>query len=396
MAKRGFLNLILLTALLIVIISIQPAFGFEEAEDEYDDYTLRLLEESDTSVNFFYSSSCGACNAILPMVYDLSASYPNITFNIFDIYGSEKNRMLMLAFGDRYGIDYPAYPVVFTGDITVLQGKTEISRSLEYILEAHRNGDIPDFEYETSLRTTPKLTTPAVSSTISADDKNLSFLLVIFAGLIDGINPCALSVLALLLVALSNLKPRRRIIFGGLVYASAVFLFYILAGLGIMTIVDYTGILAVFSIAAGIVALAAGIISFADGIFQKGIVSPAIPDSGKNKIKKIMEKISIPTAFILGVLVGIFELPCTGGVYIAILGLLSSEMTFYEGLPYLVVYNLMFVLPLIAIIFAVGFGLPPERVNEWREKNKKILKTGIGLVLIAIGLYILAGYIFIN
>jgi cytochrome c biogenesis protein CcdA len=106
-----------------------------------------------------------------------------------------------------------------------------------------------------------------------------------------------------------------------------------------------------------------------------------------------MEKTSIPAAFVLGMMVGLFELPCTGGIYIAILGLLSSQMTFYEGLPYLLLYNLMFVVPLVAIILAVGFGLSPEKVDNWRDSNKKLLKIGIGLILIAMGLYILVGHL---
>lgn len=190
------------------------------------------------------------------------------------------------------------------------------------------------------------------------------------------------------------MNSRKKILLGGLVYTFAVFLFYIMAGLGILTIINYSGFSGIFSIAAGIVALIAGIITLTGGIWEGKTVSPGIPVSKRPAIKKIMERASIPAAFVLGMMVGLFELPCTGGIYIAILGLLSSRMTFYEGLPYLLVYNLMFVVPLIAIILAVAFGLSPEKVDSWRDSNKKLLKIGIGLILIAMGLYILAGYLF--
>ena len=390
MAGRGKSGLIILTAFILLLI-VQPVFGSLETEGQYNDSILSLPEESESSVTVFYSSSCSACNAVLPEIYDLSARYPEISFNIFDVYGSDENRTLMLAFGERYGIDYPAYPIVFTGNRTILRGKSEISNSLEPVLKALRDGNVPDFNYEQSFNSNNKASKPGLISSNTGDGENLSLFLVIIAGIIDGINPCALSVLALLLVTLSNMKSQRNVILGGLVYSFAVFLFYIIAGLGILTVIDYSGYSGIFSITAGIIALAAGIISIAGAFTENNIISPRIPEPGRVAIKDAMEKISIPAAFFLGILVGLFELPCTGGIYIAILGLISSKMTFYDGLPYLLVYNLMFVLPMIAIAFAVGFGLSPDKVDKWRDLNKKRLRIGAGMILIAMALVILAG-----
>lgn len=398
MRKKGSLAPGFLAALFILFSVITPVAGYDYQGTGFEERLYDLLEESNSSVTVFYSSSCSACKTVLPEIKELAKEYPELSFSYYNIYLSDENRTIMLAFGEKYGLDYPAYPVVFTGDVTVLEGKSKIERYLGEVLEAYEKGYIPDTEYESSIKSTasPTATAPADNGTVPAkdNDKKISLLLVIFAGLADGINPCALSVLALLLATLSNLESRRKILIGGLVYTSAVFLFYILAGLGILTIIDYSGFSGIFSIVAGIIAIAAGIITFAGGVREETNFSPGIPVSKKPAIKKIIERTSIPAAFVLGMMVGLFELPCTGGIYIAILGLLSSQMTFYEGLPYLLLYNLMFVVPLIAIILAVGFGLPPERVDNWRDSNKKLLKIGIGLILIAMGLYILSGYLF--
>jgi len=393
--KGGSIAPGILAALLILFTVILPVAGYDDQGTDFEEKLNVLLEESNNSITVFYSSSCSACKKVVPEVEELAKEYPELSFNYFNIYQSDDNRTIMLAFGEKYGLDYPAYPVVFTGDITVLEGKSEIEHYLRAVLEAYENGHIPDSTYEASIKSTTIPTAPAGNVTTPAkdNDKNISLLLVIFAGLADGINPCALSVLALLLATLSNLGSRRRILIGGLVYTSAVFLFYILAGLGILTIIDYSGFSGIFSVIAGIVAIAAGFITFAGGVRDDANISPGIPVSKKPTIKKIMEKTSIPAAFVLGMMVGLFELPCTGGIYIAILGLLSSQMTFYEGLPYLLLYNLMFVVPLVAIILAVGFGLSPEKVDNWRDSNKKLLKIGIGLILIAMGLYILVGHL---
>ncbi|WP_048152992.1 cytochrome c biogenesis protein CcdA [Methanolacinia paynteri] len=383
-----------LLALFILLLFIQPVVAAEETEDEFQDRLSGLLEESNNSITVFYSNSCSACKKVVPEIIEITKEYPEISFNYFDLYGSDENRTIMLAFGEKYGVEYPAYPVVFTGDSTVLEGKSKIELYLRKVLEAHKNGHIPDAEYESSLWSARSPPSEASNVTATDDNRKISLLLVILSGLADGINPCALSVLALLLATLSSLNSRRKILLGGLVYTFAVFLFYIMAGLGILTIINYSGFSGIFSIAAGIIAIIAGIITLTGGIWEGNAVSPGIPVSKRPTIKKIMERASIPAAFVLGMMVGLFELPCTGGIYIAILGLLSSQMTFYEGLPYLLVYNLMFIVPLVAIILAVAFGLSPEKVDSWRDSNKKLLKIGIGLILIAMGLYILAGYLF--
>ena len=94
----------------------------------------------------------------------------------------------------------------------------------------------------------------------------------------------------------------------------------------------------------------------------------------------------------LGVLVGIFELPCTGGIYLAILGLMSRSYTLMEGLPYLVLYNIVFVLPLVLILTLVAYGISPERANEWRVLHRRKLRLIVGLAMIAIGVVIISGW----
>jgi cytochrome c biogenesis protein CcdA len=95
---------------------------------------------------------------------------------------------------------------------------------------------------------------------------------------------------------------------------------------------------------------------------------------------------------VLGVLVGIFELPCTGGIYLAILGLMSRSYTLMEGLPYLGLYNIVFVLPLVLILILVAYGISPERANAWRVLNRRKLRLIVGLAMIIIGVIIISGW----
>jgi cytochrome c biogenesis protein CcdA len=91
--------------------------------------------------------------------------------------------------------------------------------------------------------------------------------------------------------------------------------------------------------------------------------------------------------------VGIFELPCTGGIYLAILGLMSRTFTFMDGLPYLLLYNLVFILPLVVILLLAAYGMPPEEANTWRIKHRRKLRFITGLAMIALGIIMFSGWI---
>jgi cytochrome c biogenesis protein CcdA len=84
-----------------------------------------------------------------------------------------------------------------------------------------------------------------------------------------------------------------------------------------------------------------------------------------------------------------FELPCTGGIYLAILSLLSNQVTLIEGIPYLLVYNLFFVLPLIIILAIFTWGVPVERLDQLRTGSRRTIRVIMGVVMIALGIILL-------
>ena len=97
----------------------------------------------------------------------------------------------------------------------------------------------------------------------------------------------------------------------------------------------------------------------------------------------------MPEEFVLTVLVGMFELPCTGGIYIAILALLSNQMTMSEGIPFLLVYNLIFILPLVIILSLIAFGVTPEQLDRVRNEKRPYIRLAMGFVMIILGVILL-------
>ena len=377
-----------LAAPVSAVIEIIPAESYAESVQSGNGYLTAAdveyyLSNANNTITLFYSSTCGACHKAMPYIDEARAKYPNVRFNYFDNMGSPSNLSLMNRFSERYGVSYPSYPVVFAGDITVLQGFNRISDNIDAVAGAMNAGLIPDAAYE-------KRHFSADTAGNQTSITGITYAAVVLAGLLDGINPCAFAVLIFLLIALTTAESKRRVLEIGLTYTLGVFLIYITAGVGIIKIVALTGLSSYFTLIAGVLVIAAGIIEFADGVLKNSPVSLSVPASKKELFAGYIRRATVPAAFVLGVLVGIFELPCTGGIYLAVLSLLSSQVTFNEGLIYLVIYNLAFILPLIIIVLAVTFGISPEMINRIREEHKKTLRAATGILLIAMGILVIA------
>lgn len=229
----------------------------------------------------------------------------------------------------------------------------------------------------------------------------LTLGIVIATALADSINPCVFGVLIFLLAYMSKVfKSKTRMLLGGLIYISAVYITYFLIGIGIFKLIKtYTAVLSVpFYWFAAIVAIIAGLIEIKDFFwYGKGFSLQIIPGAAE-RIKKYsaaMKKLEIKhpllsllIAFLLGIFVVFVELPCTGAPYLAILGLLSTG-DFAAGIPWLLLYNLIFILPLFFIVGLVYFGRTLETLENWRKEHRGAMRLGIGLILLALGAYMI-------
>jgi len=327
---------------------------------------------------FFYNTHCGACHEARAYLTELAEVHPEIYPASYDLFNNTTNSELFNEAKQAYNQKFISYPVVFIGPV-VLEGNDAIStyyEALALAAEKKKNNSLFGFLDE--------LSGPSASSAFE-----IGLPLILGAGLLDGINPCAFAVLVFLLTYLLSLNNRRRVLLTGLVYTAAVFIFYFLSGVGLFTVVQTTGMVSGFSLIAGIIALIFAVIMIKDAIVPGKGLSLAIPESRKETINRYVEKSSIPAAFILGILVGMFELPCTGGIYLSIISMISLKTNLAGGLWYLFVYNLAFIFPLLVIIGLIYWGIPPERVNEWRLDQRRILRLIIGLIMLVFAIMIL-------
>src|SRR3989338_11270910 len=210
---------------------------------------------------------------------------------------------------------------------------------------------------------------------------------VLITALIDSINPCAIGVMILLVsILVANSKLRKKMLLIGGLYISAVFVTYLLAGLGLIAFFQVIPLWVseYIAIVVGSIIVIAGLIEVKDFFWYGQGISLSIPAERAKQIKKMLENISVWGVIFLGAFVAAVELPCTGGPYLAIILLLSQNFNFTAFLL-LVIYNIIFVLPLIFILVAVMLGQKVEKFAAWKAASKAHMRLAIGILLVLLG-----------
>lgn len=220
--------------------------------------------------------------------------------------------------------------------------------------------------------------------------------------LADSVNPCAIAVLTMVLMSIliQNPEKRKKILYAGFAFVASVYIGYLFYGIIIIQFfktfaqflresssIVYNG-LAIFAMILG----ALNIKDFFS--YKKGGIATEMPIFLRPKVKHLTQKIISPYgAFVIGFLVTLFLLPCTIGPYIIASGLLAELGTF-GAIPWLLYYNILFVLPMLIIVGIVYFGFTQvEEVSGWKERNIKRLHLIAGILLFAVGFALLMGWL---
>lgn len=232
--------------------------------------------------------------------------------------------------------------------------------------------------------------------------EEINLLRITLLAFADSVNPCAIAVLTMILmtILIQNPEKKRKVLYGGLAFVFAVFTGYLFYGAIIVQFFQtfaellrensnyiYNGL--------AILAMILGALNVKDYFYyKKGGIATEMPIWMRPKVKKIIDKITSPLgAFIIGFLVTLFLLPCTIGPYIVASGLLS-QLGILGALPWLIYYNILFILPMLAITLIIYFGLTRiQDVSGWKERNIKRLHLIAGILLFLVGLALLMGWL---
>ena len=223
-----------------------------------------------------------------------------------------------------------------------------------------------------------------------------SFLLptILVSGFIDGINPCAIAVLIFFVAFLFSFKLSFRNIFlFGTIYIVVIYLTYLGIGLGLLKAIVISGQPHLMARVSSWLMIILGIINLKDFFWEKLPLSPKMPHFSQGTIKYWLEKATLPAVVVGAFLVGLCTFPCSGGIYVAIVGLLAAKTTFFTGLMYLLIYNVMFVAPLVILLFGVANRPALAAMARLHQRSEKLFNLFFGVTMILLGVIILMFFV---
>ncbi|OGV70905.1 MAG: hypothetical protein A2283_22030 [Lentisphaerae bacterium RIFOXYA12_FULL_48_11] len=366
-------------------------------------------------IDYFYEAGCADCfrvkNHVMPDLKEIFEGF--YVINNYDV-GVKSNIIRLATYQEKVNIvsNKPVmmvvdYKYVFNGfdaiKASLLKQMDEcIAERQEANWKAPEAIEIKDGIVENRIE---KFTVPIVMT----------------AGFLDGLNPCAIASLVFFmsLLAVAKIKGRGLMLMG-ISFCLASFLTYTALGFGLLRalhllsgfpmmrhIIDI-GMIAVLGIFA--------LMSFRDAYRYRMTGDPddvtlQLPESIKLRIRRIMRwgmgkrdirqnlqneqntEISMGAiavgGIIIGTLVTALESICTGQMYVPTL-VVMAKSGMAKAWGYLLLYNLMFILPLVVVFILTYFGLRTPTLLEWSKKNVVISKVLLGSFFLVLAVLVMA------
>lgn len=222
---------------------------------------------------------------------------------------------------------------------------------------------------------------------------------VVVAAAVDGINPCAFTVLLLFITAMlatmqageqSLYAIRTRMLSLGGIYIAAVFLTYLGLGVGMLKALDFFTRQHLPARFGALAAILFGLWMLKDFFLPDLGWRLQAPSQVGTMARKMAKQATIPALILGGFLIGLCTVPCSGAVYLGVLSLLALQPSALLGYGYLVLYNLIFVLPLVIILIAASARPTLNRLAHWNLHHKEWVRLALGGGVVVMGLLILA------
>jgi uncharacterized membrane protein HdeD (DUF308 family) len=347
---------------------------------------------------FFWSLNCPHCTAAHPHVEAMARSRPWLQLHMLELTRHAENVARYEAMASALGAEAASVPaLLFCGEMYVGWGDDEntgalLRQRLDACYARMQAGQPVTIPTPAPDKAKP-IDIPLIGA-IDPASLSLPALTLILAAL-DAFNPCAFFVLLFLLSMMAHQKSRSRMLLIGGVFVGISGLMYFAFMAAWLSAFQLFGHLGWVTLAAGFLATVVGALNVKDYFwFAKG-VSLSIPESRKPDIFRrtriILAADSLPTmlaaTMFLAVAANFYELLCTAGfpmVYTRLLTLADLSPAARYG--YLAIYNVVYVLPLAAIVAAFSQSLGARKLSE---REGRLLKLMSGVMMIELGVLLL-------
>jgi hypothetical protein len=351
-------------------------------------------------LHWFYSEGCAFCDDVKRLLQRVPEQYAGrVLVKRYEISSLENYEKLILL-EESLGITRNDPMVLFLGN-ACLSGHGDILDKLTSTIDAQLALGSPNV-------LTPSSGDAGIGTGRHVQRRFLSFsaVTVVAAGFLDGLNPCAFTTIVFFISFLAHVgKRKRELIIMGLTFSLAVFATYLLIGLGLFKAlfvlsgyrlfaeILYYGIIALLLVFAGL--------SIHDCIvFSKTEQSKRIllqlPESFKRRIHDAIRKYAKRTnlvlgAAILGCVVTLFESVCTGQVYLPTIAFVLKHPDMrVNAFFYLILYNLMFILPLVVIFLLAYFGLKSDQLGNFFRGKVVLSKAALACLFVGLAVLLIS------
>lgn len=368
-------------------------------------YALNYSDESRKLI-IFYSPACHKCieikNKLMPEIE--KEFQGKIQIQYIDIDADIENYKFLLSLQEKYKSKIKLVLPIFYFEGQFLNANGDIKNNLRRIIaqslnKPHREEGLPLID-------------------LVARFKTFKTIGIITAGLGDGINPCAFTVIVFFIsyLALQGYR-KKELIAIGLSFISAVFLTYFLIGLSLFNIIysleKFLLVRKIFNISIGIFSIILGVLSVYDLLkFRKtreteGLILQ-LPKVVKNQIHSLIgwhyrkpkeqkERVSKPATFrliisalVTGFLVSFLELICTGQLYLPTIKFaLKTTPLKLQALGYLLLYNFIFITPLFIVFLFALLGVTSEQFSKIFKKHLLSVKILMAFLFFGLGILLL-------
>ncbi|MEJ2439979.1 MAG: hypothetical protein P8Z72_09960 [Gammaproteobacteria bacterium] len=349
------------------------------------------------SFYFYWSNQCPHCAAALPVVHDLAVLHPDLSLHSYQLVGQPDNVARYQVMASALGEEARSVPAFFLCNTMLTGFDPQVTpRQLESLFDRCKqhittHTSLAGFN---GMQPSPIVMHLPYFGAIEAGVSSLPLITVLIAG-VDAFNPCAFFVLLFLLSLMLHSGGRRRMLLVGGIFVFASGLLYFLFMSAWLNLFRAIGHLDAITLAAGLVALLVGMINIKDYFWFRRGLSLTISEQAKprlfQRMRRLLQARSLPTMLLaasgLALFANLYEFLCTAGfpmVYTRILTL--SHLSDVEYYAYLLLYNLVYVIPLflIVIVFVISMG-----VRKLQQGEGRVLKLLSGTMMLGLGLVLL-------
>ena len=373
-----------------------------------NDYVIKKdIENNQLTITMFYSKLCPHCddaraffsalesdnlsaaNTYFDQVKryrDSADANVKLVFQMYELIDSRSNMELFEFYSKEYRIEPSGLPVFFIG--------TRAFESFSKTIGAESVVDAMLAAQGKISVEKPAVYNIPILGEVTADTVFLP-IFTICLGFLDGLNPCAMWVLAILLGIMAHSRSRKRMLLVGITFviASGVVYFALMtAWLNLFLIVGFNKIVLVILAS---IAIIMGLINLKEIFFFKEGVSLMIPEAAKpglyKKVRTILKEkniaVTIGLTFVFALFVNMIELACTAGFPAIFTKILADRNeTVVVKYLYMLLYNILYVQPLLIIVLIFSFTMGHYKMQE---KHAKILKLISGSLMLALGILLL-------